>query len=235
MEFKELKKLAPHVAKETWEKFLLVLEFFVLQHPQPSTHRPFWALCVETLLPASPQAFIVIDRSGRVLRFHWSRPQDRAHQYSYWEDWYQKALELREGFNALEAQRQEEHEAPLLAQREAERFARDLASREQEQGYGYDLAVTVTVKVERLPRRNAAQPKGPKWAWVCVEVAFERGERSVSLDHLFGIQEIYLRLNVESERHRRDLFRAFEAWIVKQVAAGRLRWSATEDDSVELP
>lgn len=151
------------------------------------------------------------------------------------EDWYQKALELREGFNALEAQRQEEHEAPLLAQREAERFARDLASREQEQGYGYDLAVTVTVKVERLPRRNAAQPKGPKWAWVCVEVAFERGERSVSLDHLFGIQEIYLRLNVESERHRRDLFRAFEAWIVKQVAAGRLRWSATEDDSVELP
>ena len=87
----------------------------------------------------------------------------------------------------------------------------------------------------RLPRKNAAQPKGPKWAWVCVETAFERGVRSASLDRLFRIQEIYLRISVESERHRRDLHHAFQGWIVRQVAAGRLRWSATEDDSVELP
>jgi hypothetical protein len=227
MNLEPLKSLIPHISRETWGKFILVLEFFALQRPQ-TTYRTFWCLCVETTKPRSPQAFVVIDSKGEVRRFYWVRPNDGDHQHSYWDQWLEKATQVNAAFTNQRAQEAQ-------SQREAERLARDVAQREMEKGWGYDVAVTVTVTVQKLPRKNVALQQGPRWNWVVVSERMKGApNKPVRLEQLLADQISHFQLEVEGERHYRDLLHSFSNFIVKCVTEGRLQWDIINENAVVL-
>lgn len=226
MNLEKIKALIPHIPRETWEKFLLVLEYFALQCPQ-TTYRPLWCLCIETTKPRSPQAFVVIDRSGHVLRFYWVRPGDTDHQHSYWDQWLEKAQSLNNSFVNQKAE-------VAQSQREAERLARDIANREMEKSWGYDVAVTVTVNVQRLPRKNVALAQGPRWNWVVVQTRFQNQPKAHRVEQLLADQISHFQLEVEDTRAYNKLLHDFQGWIVKQVQANRLAFNIHDEQAVEL-
>lgn len=226
MNLEKVKALIPHISRETWAKFVLVLEYFALQRPQ-TTYRPLWCLCVETTKPRSPQAFVVIDRNGHVLRFYWVRPNDTNHQHSYWDEWLSRAMEINDTFISQRAEQAQ-------SQREAERLARDVAQREMERGWNYDVAVTVTVKVEKLPRKNVALPKGPRWSWVVMHTRFQNQPKPQRIEQLVADQLSHFQLDVEGERHYRDLLHSFQDFIVRCVKEGRLQWDIVDENAVVL-
>lgn len=227
MNLEVLKALIPHINRDVWAKFVLVLEYFALQRPQ-TTYREFWCLCVETTKPRSPQAFVVIDRNGQVRRFYWVRPNDGDHQHSYWDQWLEKATEINSAFANQRAQQAQ-------SQREAERLARDVANRELEAGWGYDVAVTVTVKVEKLPRKNVALSKEVRWNWTVVSERMKGVPgKAVRIEQLLSDQFAHFQMEVEGERQYRDLLHSFSGFITKCVKEGRLQWDIVSENAVVL-
>jgi hypothetical protein len=227
MNLEPLKSLIPHINRDVWTKFVLVLEYFALQRPQSPTHRQFWCVCVETTKPRSPQAFVIVDRHGHVLRFYWVRPNNTDHQHTYWDQWLEKATEINAAFAGQKAQEAQ-------SQREAERLARDVANRELEAGWGYDVAVTVTVTVQKLPRKNVALPKEVRWNWVVVAERFKKEPKAHRLEQLLADQLSHFQLEVDGERHYRDLLHSFSNFITKAVSEGRLQWDITVENAVVL-
>lgn len=228
MKTERLKALIPHIDTKVWDKFILVLEYFELQRPQTPAHRPLWCLCVETTKPNAPQAFVVIDGKGEVRRFYWVRPNDGDHQHSYWDQWLEKATQLSSAFTNQRAEQ-------VQSQREAERLARDVAQRELAKDEGYDVAVTVTVRVQRLPRKNVALQQGPRWSWVVVAERMKGApNKAVRIEQLLADQLSHFQLDVDGERHYRDLLHSFQGFVVKCVKEGRLQWDVMVENAVVL-
>ena len=229
IKFETLKSLAPQIDKVVWAQLVLVLEWFGVNNPSPVLpERNYfkWLICVPTLHSSHPQAYIEVE-NGQVKRFFWTRPQAKHYRYTYWEDWVEKAQQTSQAWEGKKG-------AEAASRREAERLARDLAAKEMEQGWGYDVAVTVTVNVTRLPRKNVALPKGPRWNWTAVQVRFQNQPKAHRVEQLLADQLQHFQLEVEDTRTYNNLLHDFQGWIVKQVQANRLVFNIHDEQAVEL-